>query len=323
MRNLSRSSAVRTAVAKAKREAENAYRRAIALQSAGMDASDAWAEFAKHLSIVLSGSSAAREWKWLNTVGYPMDDAARVREGVREVLRQAAAGNPNGPFLAEARRIAGHEGSVALVEMEKRSPEFAYLRRGMIPETDIPMRVAGTTPAQARGLAELVADSMLERPSLSVVGKRLNGLGVGDFVTKAQVELGVRLTDARLETVMRTTIATAETEAENRIMEQPTVRLMAPLMQWSATMDNRTRPTHRAMNGYANTVEAYRILRLGPPLGFNCRCVRIPMPLARTYALGLTDARGVPDNGAIREWNGARNGLIESGAVPDPGFDAP
>lgn len=314
---------LQAAVRKAIREAEDSYRRALALQARGMAATSEWREFARALSIVLAGNGSARQAAWLKKIGYPVEDKAGVREGIRRVARAAADGVGDlGQWSPMADAIAQHEQEAALREMEGRSPDFKALVRGSLPGADTPFTAAGVTERQRVALSNLVTDVMLGRPSKSVVGREIDSIGLGDFITKAKVELGVRLTDARLETVLRTSVATAETQAENALMQRPAVRLFAPLMEWRSAKTHTTRETHRLMDGYVGPVEAFANQRLGPPAGFNCLCSRVPMSLARCIARGLTDAAGIPDFAAIEAANGARQSLIDSGLFPDPGFNA-
>lgn len=315
-------SELRRSVTEAMREAEESYRRALALQAKGMTATGEWQRFARSLAIILAGNGSARQMAWLRKIGYPVDDPARIRDGIRRIVENAVSGGTDlCQWSPMAEQIAQHEQEAALREMEGKSPSFKALLKGSLPGADTPFTVADTTPVQREALKNLVTDVMLARPRKSVVGKAIDTINLGDFVSTAQVELGVRLTDARLETVLRTTVATAETEAENSLMDRPAVRIMAPLLEWRSAKSHTTRDTHRAMDGYMNTVDQYKAQRLGPPAGMNCKCYRIPVSLARCIALGLTDEFGIPDFAAINARNGVRQGLIDGGAFPDPGFN--
>jgi hypothetical protein len=91
-------------------------------------------------------------------------------------------------------------------------------------------------------------------------------------------------------------------------------------MQFTSTKDNRTRDTHKAMDGYVATVEQIDAQGIPTPGGFNCRCRWKPIPLVVAASRGWTDEEGVPDYAAIKKHNGRRQQLIDSGQFPDPGF---
>lgn len=180
--------------------------------------------------------------------------------------------------------------------------------------------VTGMTAEQAKATQDLLAKVIRQEESVSVAGKKLKTIGVGDFIEQATLATGTDLTAARLETVYRTNLNRAASQGQLDIVREPTVRKFVPLMQFSATKDNRTRDTHRAMDGYVATVEQIDSQGINTPLGFNCRCGWKPVPVAKAQANGWVDDEGVPNFKAIERHNGRRQGLIDTGKVPDPGF---
>jgi SPP1 gp7 family putative phage head morphogenesis protein len=180
--------------------------------------------------------------------------------------------------------------------------------------------VTGMTAEQAKATQDLLAKVIRQEESVSVAGKKLKTIGVGDFIEQATLATGTDLTAARLETVYRTNLNRAASQGQLDIVREPTVRKFVPLMQFSATKDTRTRDTHRAMDGYVATVEQIDSQGINTPLGFNCRCGWKPVPVAKAQANGWVDDDGVPNFKAIERHNGRRQGLIDTGKVPDPGF---
>ena len=245
-----------------------------------------------------------------------------------------------------ARELRVDEQANALREIAKRSPNLAALL-GLADKGNKPQEVPGQQPTdktakartpavqavaqgaffvtgmntrQVKQTRELLAQVIRGEASVSTAGKKIDSIGVGDFVSKAMLETGTDLTSARLETVYRTNLNRAQTQGQLDIVRDPTVKKFVPLMRFSATKDKRTRDTHRAMDGYIATVEQIDAQGIPAPLGFNCRCAWSPVPLAEAVKRGWCDENGKPNYTAISVHNGARQRLIESGQVPDPGF---
>jgi SPP1 gp7 family putative phage head morphogenesis protein len=159
-----------------------------------------------------------------------------------------------------------------------------------------------------------------ERPGKSTVGKLIRSMNLGDFVTTTQALTGTELSTARLETVLRTNTNRATTEGAAEVLRDERVQAFVPLVQYSATKDPRTRPAHRAMDGYVGTIEDFDRMGLTPPCGFNCRCALIPVPAAMALDKGWTRPNGTLDYAAIKRHNGARQTVVDRGEIPDPGF---
>ena len=222
---------------------------------------------------------------------------------------------------AKAQEMAEHEAINAVPDMAHQSPAFGSLARGDLPpgslEQGDAFYAAGLSSTKAGELKRLIAEVIAEKPGINAAGKRVRALGLGDFITKAQVQLGVDLTSARLETVLRTNMASAQTRGESATLKDPVVRRFVPLLQMSAVHDARTRPAHAAFSGYVGTVDDFERQNLGPPLGFNCRCAAIPVSLARAIDNGWCDDSGGIRPAAIEAHNGARQQLIDGGTLPD------
>lgn len=248
--------------------------------------------------------------------------------------------------FAAAGEMRDDESANALAQILERSPALAAAVRGTIPpealktpknlSDEVKRRrsrdvqaavqgsffVTGMTQEQVEETQRLLAKVIRQEVTKSVAGKRLETLGVGDFVEQATLDTGTDLTSARLETVYRTNINRAQTQGRLDICRDSTVRKFVPLMLFSATKDRRTRETHRAMDGFVATVEQIDAMGIPAPLGFNCRCAWSPMSLATAVRRGFCDEDGTVDYEAIRRHNGARQRLVDTGQVPDPGFIA-
>lgn len=180
--------------------------------------------------------------------------------------------------------------------------------------------VTGMTQEQVTATRDLLASVIRGETTVSTAGKQVEEMGVGDFVSHAELQTGTDLTAARLETVYRTNINRAQSQGRLDIVRDSTVQRFVPLMMFRATKDRRTRDTHRAMDGFVATVDQIDGQGIPTPLGFNCRCTWSPVSIATAVSRGWCDDDGNPIAEAIRRHNGARQNLIDKGLVPDRGF---
>lgn len=180
--------------------------------------------------------------------------------------------------------------------------------------------VTGMTQEQVEDTQSLLAQVIRGTASVSAAGKEIAKIGIGDFVGLNTLQTGTDLTAARLETVYRTNVNRAQSQGQLDICRDPVVRRFVPLMQFSATKDKRTRPTHKQMHGYVATTEQIDAMGIPTPLGFNCRCSWNPVSIATAVGRGWCDEDGNPRYEAIKRHNGDRQALIDKGLVPDVGF---
>jgi SPP1 gp7 family putative phage head morphogenesis protein len=159
----------------------------------------------------------------------------------------------------------------------------------------------------------------------NLIGDALRGvlpdesISLPDFIDRAWLSGAQDLTAARLETVYRTNMQTAYNEGHMATMRAPEVKHVAPLVMIVEIQDPRSRPHHAAMDGYVNTVEVIDQLQLRPPNGFNCRGTVRSVSWTEAETLGLVK-EGEIDLEALDRYNGKRQGIIDRGEYPDPGF---
>lgn len=224
-----------------------------------------------------------------------------------ELIRPALSGRPPRP-------VPGQTGKGLPQGVERvRTPGVQAVAQGAF-------FVTGMDEKQAEAVKSLLAKVIRQEETVSVAGKKLRTLGVGDFIEQATLATGTNLTAARLETVYRNNLNRAASQGQVDVVREPTVRKFVPMLQFSATKDNRTRPTHKAMDGYVATVEQIDAQGINTPSGHGCRCGWKPIPIAIANAKGWCDEDGIPDFKAIARHNGKRQALIDGGQFPDPGF---
>lgn len=232
---------------------------------------------------------------------------------------------------ASAGDVTDHERESALPDLRRRSPILDSLLRGVTRPAegaitqvkrivDSTFFVTAMNPEQTRQVQELIAQVIEEKPSKSVVGKRIRLMNLGDFVTTAQVQTGTELSSARLETVLRTNTNRALTEGQAEVLRDEKVQAFVPLVEYSATRDSRTRETHKAMDGYVGTMADFDRMGITPPCGFNCRCDLLPVPVAVAMDRGWIRPNGTLDYAAIKRHNGVRQRIVDARQIPDPGF---
>lgn len=93
------------------------------------------------------------------------------------------------------------------------------------------------------------------------------------------------LKPGHLETVFRTNVQTAYAQGHWRqFLETKSFR---PFLMYSAINDSRTRPNHRAMDGYVAHISDPIWKAWTPPCGYNCRCTLISLNEKQALARGL------------------------------------
>ncbi|MDO4693056.1 MAG: phage minor head protein [Eikenella sp.] len=111
----------------------------------------------------------------------------------------------------------------------------------------------------------------------------------GDLVDTASGEVaGTGLTRARLETVYRTNMQSAF--MAGRWQELQDNKAHMPYLQYTAVMDSRTRPRHRALHGLVYHIDDAFWDAFYPPNGYNCRCT------VTAYSQRDLDRRGLAAN---------------------------
>jgi len=114
-----------------------------------------------------------------------------------------------------------------------------------------------------------------------------NGSGFDEWkgsINEVFDKLGVtQLSSYRLETIYRTETSLSFAGAQFARLQE--VKTNFPFWEYSAILDQRTRPSHRALDGsiFLSTDNQF-----WPPLGFRCRCTVILISRAQALRRGIT-----------------------------------
>ena len=133
--------------------------------------------------------------------------------------------------------------------------------------------------------------------------------------TSAPVFVGPR----RLETIFRTNMRVSRAAGQwARIQDRKDV---APYLRYSAVMDSRTRPLHRAWHGTILPVDHEWWNTHFPPCGWNCRCTVIQLSERDLQANGWTASKAPPREGPpSRFWRAGSDQPVSVPAGIDPGW---
>ena len=117
------------------------------------------------------------------------------------------------------------------------------------------------------------------REVMTTVQAGLTAGSTNSEIVRGVVGLVNSRTRAQAETVVRTAANAAGSVARNELYAANSDVLQGE--EWVATLDSRTRPAHAALDG-----RKYQVGE-GPqtPLGYNCRCIRVPVVDERFAAL--------------------------------------
>lgn len=158
--------------------------------------------------------------------------------------------------------------------------------------------------------------------------QRKGWLGRGLVADDDGVLQGKKLMPYRLDTIFRTNIQSAH--AAGRYQQQMRNVADRPYWEYNAVMDNRTRPTHAALNGRVFRWDDPIWQTIYPPNGYNCRCrVRaLAEAQMKNHPQGVetSDGRLVTVqqpyglDGEIRSVKAYRDPKTGKMLVPDAGF---
>lgn len=133
----------------------------------------------------------------------------------------------------------------------------------------------------------------------------------------------------RLETIYRTNVAAAYEAGRQKVIFNNRENDPFPFVMYSAIMDNRTRPTHKALHGKVMEKSDPAWQSISPPNGYNCRCTIVELTQGQIdrYGYKVTKSEGKLSTQVVELPNGkeAQRTLfgLDNGAVfkTDVGFN--
>jgi len=132
---------------------------------------------------------------------------------------------------------------------------------------------------------------------------------------KRDVQLG---SSRRLKTIYDVNLRTSYAAGHWQRIEEN--KRGAPYVMYSAILDNRTRPLHRAWNGKVLPADDPWWKTHTPPNGWNCRCTVIQLSKRDLERLGKSGPDQAPP-APTREWTNPRTGeVLQVPVGVDPGF---
>ena len=114
-----------------------------------------------------------------------------------------------------------------------------------------------------------------------------------------------------LDTAFNTAMQRAFARGRYDQMKEPAVKAVLPVWQYWTVGDDRVRPEHRVLHGFAAHADDPVWLKIYPPNGFNCRCGVVPI-LESDLSPAALEAAKTPGM--------ARLPLLARLKVPQPGF---
>lgn len=140
----------------------------------------------------------------------------------------------------------------------------------------------------------VLSASILERIRARLVEARVNGHS-RDWFTQMIYD-DAQTSAAHIETVFRTNSASAAAAGRWQQYTDPDVSDLFFGYRYVSQGDHRSRPLHKAMNGFAATKDDPIWKLIWVPNGYNCRCKVRPVRKKDAISIGLVDAEGRPLN---------------------------
>ncbi len=106
-------------------------------------------------------------------------------------------------------------------------------------------------------------------------------------------DIDIDLPRHRLDNIFRTNIQAAY--GRGRWYQQHQTKSTRPYLLYDAINDNRTRPSHKALDGTIRHIDDKFWDTHTPPLGYRCRCVLRSLTEEQAKARGITSDEDLPD----------------------------
>lgn len=185
-----------------------------------------------------------------------------------------------------------------------------YFRRKRSVSPEEFYRLDAEARAGAFTVSRVYRDDMIEGFRTEILNALENGIPERETVKRLRSILDggphAILSNRRLETIVRTNMMVAYGVGRRAAMDE--VRDVLPVWEYSAVGDDRTRPSHRALDGVTYPADHPFWDQYYPPWDFGCRCTVIPLPSvpkgydhAKPNGIDSVeyDAAGLPSKGVV------------------------
>jgi len=177
--------------------------------------------------------------------------------------------------------------------------DFAKQRDVTLP-ADYYGELQGAARAQAFTVSHIASLRQIQYV-LDVLAETLRDGGTFDDFTTLVEHEGIDLSTPHRETVFRTAVQTSYNAG--RRTQQLANKEGRGFLMYDAINDSRTRPAHRAMDGFIAPVDHPVWQRWYPPCGYNCRCSAISLTEAQAKIRGYTGRVREPEVQPDDGWN--------------------
>lgn len=173
------------------------------------------------------------------------------------------------------------------------SKAIAYLQQKKVMPSEDWWRVQGNAHNKAFVIAHMTQLDLLEDVRKSLIDAQKNGWDLkqwSEHITpkmkargwwgkqEIQTDTGVREVQLgspyRLKTIYQTNMAQSYEAGRQAVMQDDS---LFPYWMYSATLDNKTRPRHRALHGVVMRKTDPAWSSIAPKNGYRCRCTRIEL----------------------------------------------
>lgn len=169
----------------------------------------------------------------------------------------------------------------------------------------------GLARAAAFSIAGVTNLALLKQVMESLEEATATGQSFADWQRRvASDEIPLELPAHRLDNIFRTNLQNHY--ARGRCLQQKRTAERFPWLMYDAVNDDRTRPSHAAMDGFIARHDDPVWSRWRPPCGYRCRCRLVSLRDTQAQKYIDADRRRLEDPDYAERRNNAR---------PDPGWD--
>lgn len=238
-----------------------------------------------------------KDFRAVNTVQFPADATGAIKNVFAEMLKETFQDG-----MAQGRR--------EVTQKKRRARKHGEVLRF---QYDLDLRKITPTEAldyfdaKAFDMAGIERGNITDKVKIILYNALKTGASIRDTMTQIESDLEEyyiigEVSDAamqgyRIETVIRTNLNEAVNEGRKAMFEAPELEGYVTAYQYSAVLDDRVRQNHLAGDGLIFPVMSPVWDHHTPPMGFNCRCLLVPVTEDEQYEISRLPAAFHPDAG--------------------------